>query len=116
VKDCKQFLDRHGSWAIGAMIATPKGMAGRGPARAPDGPRGGRGPKASGAADVLKLVRADPVSRASQQPPTPAAATPPADAASPPQSPPESPAGNTKPDPKGPLASARAKLEGRKRT
>ena len=88
-KACKQFLDRHGSWSIGAMIPTPKGMAGRGPARAPDGPRGGPRPKASGAADVLKLVRADPVPSASQQSPTPAAAAPPANAASPPQSPPE---------------------------
>jgi hypothetical protein len=109
-KACKRFLDRHGSWAIGAMIATPKGMAGRGPARAPDGPSGGPRPQASGAADVLKLVRADPVPRASQQPPTPAAAPPPARAASPPQGPPESPAGDAKPTPKERLAAARAKL------
>jgi hypothetical protein len=102
-KYCKEFLDRHGTWAIGAMIPTPKGLAERGPARAPDGPRGGPRPKASGAADVLKLVRTDPVPRAAQQPP-------PACAASPPQCPPESPAGNAKPTPKELLAPARAKF------
>jgi hypothetical protein len=107
---CKRFLDRHGSWAIGAMIAPPKGKAGRGPARAPDGPSGGPRPQASGAADVLRLVGADPVPRASQQSPTPADAPPPACAASPPQGPPGSPAGNAKRDPKEVLAAARAKL------
>jgi hypothetical protein len=109
-KDCKQFLDRHGTWAIGAMITTPKVKAGRGPARAPDGPRGGPRPNASGAADVLKLVRADPVPRASQEVPTPSAAPPPACAASTPQSPPEPRDGDAKPTPKERLVAARAKL------
>jgi hypothetical protein len=107
---CEKFLDRHGFRSTGAMISTPKGMAGRGPARAPDGPRGGPRPKVSGAADVLKLVGADPVPRAAQQPPTPAATPLPACAASPPQSPTESPDVNTKPDLKKLLASARAKF------
>jgi hypothetical protein len=110
---CKQFLDRHGSWSIGAMIPTPKSMALRGTARAPDGLRSGPRPKASGAADVLKLVRADPVSSDSQQPLTPAAAAPPANAASPPQSPPESPAEKAKRDAKELLASVRAKFLGK---
>jgi hypothetical protein len=66
--------------------------------------------EASGAADVLKLFRADEVPRASQLPPTPADARPPACAASPPQCPPESPDGNAKPDLKKLLASARAKF------
>jgi hypothetical protein len=109
-KACKRFLDRHGSRSTGAMIPTLKGMAERGPATAPDGPSVGPRPKASGAAYVPKLVRADPVPRAFQQPPTPADAPPPACAASPPQSPPESPAGNTKPTPKELLAAARAKF------
>jgi hypothetical protein len=52
VKACKRFLDRHGSWAIGAMIPT-KGMAGRGPARAPDGPSGGPPPRAMPVPDGL---------------------------------------------------------------
>jgi hypothetical protein len=112
-KACKQFLDRHGSWAAGAMIPMLKGMAERGPATAPDGPQGGPGPETSGAADVLKLVRGDEVPRASQEPHTPADAPPPAYAASPPQCPPESPAGNAKPTPKDRLAAARAKLVGR---
>jgi hypothetical protein len=112
---CKQFLDRHGSWAAGAMITTPKGKAGRGPARAPDGPSGGTRPQASGAADVLKLVRADEVPRASQQPPAPADAPPPACAALPPQGPPASPAGEAKPTPKELLDVARAKLVKRER-
>jgi hypothetical protein len=114
-KACKRFLDRHGSWAIGAMIPTPKGLAGRGAARAPDGPRGRPWPKASVETDVLKLIRADPVPRASQQPPTPADAPPPASAAPPARSPPESPAGDAKPDSKEPQAAAMAEFAGRKR-
>jgi hypothetical protein len=77
VEGCKRFLDQYGTWAIGVMIATPKGKAGRGPARASDGPSGGPRPQASGAADVFRLVGADPVPRSSQQPPTPGTRSPP---------------------------------------